>query len=67
MLIRHETWDQIRDQFSEEEKMDLRECVTGECICPPGLIIEESDLLPERLEQLQRAMASAGRTRGAKR
>lgn len=54
MLIRDSTWAKIREHFTEEEKADLRECVTGECICPRGFMLEASDLLPELCAKLKR-------------
>ena len=45
MIVRHERWLKIRDQFTEEEKVQLRAVVTGESICPPGVTID-GDKLP---------------------
>lgn len=44
MLIRETEWNQIRDQFSDEEKLDLRKADIGESICPRGTIIEATKL-----------------------
>ena len=48
MLIQDSVWEKIREQFSEEEKKELRQAVTNECICPPGMFIDldklDSDL-----------------------
>lgn len=46
-LVRNSVWDQVRDSFSEEEKVQLRESVVGQVICPPCVIIDESRLGPE--------------------
>jgi hypothetical protein len=56
MLIRDAEWGKIREQFTEEEKLDLRETVTGECICPKGFFIEESDLVPELAAKISAAI-----------
>jgi hypothetical protein len=56
MLIRNSTWERIRDQFTEEEKADLRMCVVSKCICPPGFMIEEDDVQPTLLNKLKFAM-----------
>lgn len=48
MLIRHTTWEEIREQFTEDEKTELRSHVTGETICPAGIVIDET-ALPEEL------------------
>lgn len=34
--ISEETWQQIRAEFSEDEKATLRTAVRGETICPRG-------------------------------
>ena len=44
MLIQMGTWNRIRDQFSQEEKDLLNLAVTGETICPRGLIVDEQSL-----------------------
>jgi hypothetical protein len=40
MLIR----DVIREQFSEEEKVELRTFVTGEAICPRGFVVDAENI-----------------------
>jgi hypothetical protein len=47
MLIRMSEWEQIRAQFSKEEKAVLNLAVTGESICPRGLIIDIGKLTDE--------------------
>ena len=44
MFISDKRWEGIRDQFSEEEKAQLRKAVTGETICPRGFSIDETRL-----------------------
>ncbi len=44
MLIRDTDWEAIRDQFSEDEKVELRKAIQGEAICPKGFIIDETKL-----------------------
>jgi hypothetical protein len=57
MLIRDTTWDRIRMQFTEDEKVELRKAVTGETICPRGFCLEPTQL-PEALgNKLRTVMA----------
>lgn len=56
MLIRDTTWSEIRECFTEEEKVALRECVAGETICPRGFIIETDDLAPALRDKLRSEM-----------
>lgn len=59
MLIRHKTWDAIRDSFSEAEKSALRAAARGEAICPPGVVVDEGRLPPALSDKLRAAMAGA--------
>jgi hypothetical protein len=47
MLIQDDRWKVVREQFSEEEKIELRQAVTGETICPRGFYIDETKLNPQ--------------------
>lgn len=49
MFVRNATWNRIRSEFSEQEKSALNEAMTGEIICPPGMMLD--------LGKLQAAMA----------
>lgn len=40
MLLRDTEWEQVREQFTEDEKKALRAHVTGETICPAGIVVE---------------------------
>ena len=40
VLVRERDWVLIKDQFTEEEKVELRHAVTAEVICPPGWTID---------------------------
>jgi hypothetical protein len=40
MFIRNSTWYRIRADFTEAEKSELSESITGESICPPGLTVD---------------------------
>lgn len=42
MMVRALHWEKIRDQFSDEERQELRAAVTGEIICPAGFTIDLS-------------------------
>ena len=55
MLITDVTWNRIREQFSEDEKKALRAHVTGETICPRGIVVEESELSAELAAKLKTA------------
>jgi hypothetical protein len=50
MLIRDSIWDSIREQFSEEEKVELRKHVTGEAICPRGFCVD-AESVPQPLQK----------------
>lgn len=47
-------WDNVADQFSEEEKRCLRDSVRGESICPKSWFIDET-ILPLGLGDKLRA------------
>ncbi len=55
MLITDVTWNRIREQFSEDEKALLRAHITGETICPRGIVVEESELSTELAAKLKTA------------
>lgn len=46
MLIRDSVWEEIRKEFDEAEKKELRFNVTGRVICPAGNIIDSDALNP---------------------
>jgi hypothetical protein len=50
MLIRDSVWESIREQFSEDDKVELRKHVTGETICPRGFVVDTENI-PEPLRQ----------------
>jgi hypothetical protein len=56
MLIRDSVWEKIREQFSDAEKLQLREVVTGEAICPKGVLIDPDRLEPELKRKLSEAV-----------
>ena len=54
-------WDAMREMFDDHEKDALNAAITGEAICPRGIIIDVTKLNPElqakftnALEQLRR-------------
>jgi len=62
MLVRDFTWEAIRAQFSEEEKVELRAAMCGQAICPRGVILDEDevnailrDKLASAVDKFQRA------------
>jgi len=44
MILRYSTWEKIREQFTEEEKADIRLAITGEIICPRGWSVEVANI-----------------------
>jgi len=56
ILITDRTWERIREQFSEEEKKELRSAFAGEVICPRGITVDESRLAQELAAKLKLAM-----------
>ncbi len=62
MLIRDQHWGMIRHRFSEEEKIELRNAVVGQAICPKAQIIDDSSLKPELLEKLNNALGKKSPT-----
>lgn len=50
MIVREAIWSAICDNFSEEEKILLRECVVGNIICPASTCIDINKL-PDSLER----------------
>jgi hypothetical protein len=66
MLIRDTTWNVIRTQFTEEEKAQLREGVTGETLCPRGFVISHSLISDTALvAKLEKAVREAEGKSGA--
>lgn len=53
MYIRDSQWQDIRQQFSEEEKAQLREALVGETLCPRGFHINEDGMLTGLLAKLR--------------
>lgn len=41
MLIRLSDWNAVREQFDEADKIVLNDAITGETICPRGVVIDE--------------------------
>ena len=65
MLMRDAVWEEIREQFSEEEKVELRKAVKGQTICPPGFVVH-TDELPKALDdKLYKALQSINPRRRA--
>jgi hypothetical protein len=49
MILRNTRWEEIREQFTEEEKSELRKMpILGEVICPPGIAFDP-DSIPQPL------------------
>lgn len=55
MIVYISKWNEIRDQFSEDEKTALNAAICGQIICPQGIVIDESKVgsaLLEKTKQL---------------
>ena len=48
MLLRMKVWEAIRNHFVQWEKDQLNAAISGETICPKGIVIDEQ-VLPEVL------------------
>jgi hypothetical protein len=44
MIVTIETWQRIRDQFTDDEKATLRSVTTGEIICPAAAVLDVDKL-----------------------
>lgn len=66
MIIRHAIWSEIRGQFSEQEKAALTGAITGQAICPPGIVIDE-DRLAKPLREKICELAGPRKRQGARR
>ncbi len=58
-LIRDSVWETIRDQFSDSEKVNLRQAITGQAICPKGVIVDVDLLNVALRDKLTAAVAKA--------
>lgn len=47
MLIQMSWWNKFGGFFTAEEKAALNHAITGETICPMGVIVNEATLDPE--------------------
>lgn len=56
MLIRNSEWEKIRMQFTDAEKIALREAYCGSSICPPGAIVDRNRMSPELFKKLNQAI-----------
>ena len=66
MLLENRTWDKIREQFSEDEKMLLRAAVTGEVFCPwRGWVLDPDRLEAELRKKIEGALAEVRARFGA--
>ena len=59
MLIRDATWSLVRDAFAESEKVELRKAVTGEAICPKGVMVAPDLMGRDLLLKLMIAVEAA--------
>jgi hypothetical protein len=62
MLLQTGTWNRIKDQFTPKEKELMNLVVTGETVCPRGIVLDEKALersSPALLKKLREAMRPA--------
>ena len=59
MLITMKTWNAIRDGFEQSEKDALNSAITGQTICPQGIVIDERELTPALKLKLTTAKSAA--------
>jgi hypothetical protein len=49
MLLRDNVWEAIREQFTEEERVELRKFVTGVSVCPRAFVVD-AESIPNPLQ-----------------
>jgi hypothetical protein len=54
VIVTAAVWERIRDDFSENEKEQLRGATCGDSICPRGAILDEETLGAELRAKIQR-------------
>jgi hypothetical protein len=52
MIIRQSIWEQIRDEFTSDEKAAMSRAFRGEMICPRGFIVNPDALEAALREKL---------------
>jgi hypothetical protein len=58
ILVRESTWEKIRAQFSEPEKVALRSSVCSEVVCPRAFIIDGHNISKALRDKLLNVMES---------
>lgn len=60
MIVRMpDEWNAIREHFTEDEKRRLNSSISGETICPRGIVIDVSTLPDELADKLTVAIQNA--------
>lgn len=60
MIVRMpDEWNAIREQFTEDEKKHLNSSISGETICPRGIVIDVSTLPDELADKFTSAIQAA--------
>lgn len=62
LLVTNSAWALIRELFTEAQKVKMREAMTGEMICPPGIMVD-ADALPKGLADILRSNLKAANAR----
>jgi hypothetical protein len=52
MLMPLNRWEEVREWFSEDERLDLNLAIVGESVCPKGAILDETKLSPALREKV---------------
>ena len=52
-------WNRIREQFTEDEKDELRQNICGQTICPRGMIVDLAGLSPQLATKVRTAVEAA--------
>lgn len=58
LLITEVAWDAIRDDFTEDEKQQLRDAAIGTTVCPRGTFVDEDRLGQEMRRKLKQHAAA---------
>lgn len=55
MLVTMKRWEEIRGLFNEQEKKMLNDAITGETICPRGVVIDTAKVNIRLVERIKGA------------
>lgn len=58
MTIFYKTWLKHTQEFSNEEKESLNKAITGEIICPRGIVVDETKLSYELKSKISKLLTN---------